>query len=181
MAEQLHVMLNACDHLALFFTSTISAVMVHTELTMPPPPIPAIARVASSQVMVCPTIQRTNDLDCSSVPRQIHRVASQPRRRPCSSKARPEKPTVRWMHCQPVPSDTVAGSFLDKPWVCHFPPSPSPTTSSSSSDSCPLLGLFGLCSCIAQHALLYYRRLRTRSSPPQWQVLSPFTAFGTPV
>jgi hypothetical protein len=57
MAEQLHVTLNACDHLALFFTSTISAVMVHTELTMPPPPIPAIARAAISQVMVCPTIQ----------------------------------------------------------------------------------------------------------------------------
>jgi hypothetical protein len=43
-AEALQVTLSACDHLARFFSSTSSDVIVHTELTIPPPPIPAIAR-----------------------------------------------------------------------------------------------------------------------------------------
>lgn len=51
IAEQLHVMLSAWDQVALFRTSTISAVMTQTELTMPPPPIPAKPRAAINQVM----------------------------------------------------------------------------------------------------------------------------------
>jgi hypothetical protein len=50
-AEQLHVMLSAWDHLALFFGSTISEVMTHTELTIPPPPTPAKARANMSPKM----------------------------------------------------------------------------------------------------------------------------------
>jgi hypothetical protein len=45
-AEQLQVTLNAWDHLALLGTSTISAVMTQTELTIPPPPMPDNARAA---------------------------------------------------------------------------------------------------------------------------------------
>lgn len=44
IAEQHHVTLSAWDHLALFFGSTSSEVMTHTELTIPPPPTPAKAR-----------------------------------------------------------------------------------------------------------------------------------------
>lgn len=51
MAEQLHVTLSAWDHLALFFGSTISEVMTHTELTIPPPPTPAKARANMSPTM----------------------------------------------------------------------------------------------------------------------------------
>lgn len=48
MAEQLHVMLSACDHFARCCISTISAVITHTELTMPPPPIPAAGTITLS-------------------------------------------------------------------------------------------------------------------------------------
>lgn len=41
MAEQAQVTLNACDHFARWVTSTISAVTTQTELTIPPPPVPA--------------------------------------------------------------------------------------------------------------------------------------------
>ena len=51
IAEQLHVMLSAWDHLALFLGSTISEVMTHTELTIPPPPTQAKARANMSPVM----------------------------------------------------------------------------------------------------------------------------------
>jgi hypothetical protein len=44
IAEQLQVILNAIDHFGRFCTSTISDVMTQTELTIPPPPIPAKAR-----------------------------------------------------------------------------------------------------------------------------------------
>jgi hypothetical protein len=47
-AEQLHVMLSAWDHLALLFGSTISDVITHTELTIPPPPTPAKPRANMS-------------------------------------------------------------------------------------------------------------------------------------
>ena len=52
IAEQLHVTLSAWDHIARCLTSTISAVMTHTELTIPPPPIPARARAAISHSIV---------------------------------------------------------------------------------------------------------------------------------
>ena len=48
IAEQLHVILSAWDHIARCLTSTISAVMIHTALTIPPPPMPARARAAIS-------------------------------------------------------------------------------------------------------------------------------------
>jgi len=41
MAEQLHVILKACDQIARRRTSTISEVMIQTALTIPPAPIPA--------------------------------------------------------------------------------------------------------------------------------------------
>jgi hypothetical protein len=46
IAEQLQVTLKAWDHFALLGTSTISAVMTQTELTIPPPPTPDNARAA---------------------------------------------------------------------------------------------------------------------------------------
>jgi hypothetical protein len=49
IAEQLHVTLSAWDHIARCLISTISAVMIHTALTIPPPPMPARARAAISQ------------------------------------------------------------------------------------------------------------------------------------
>lgn len=48
IAEQHHVTLRAWDHIARCLTSTISAVMTHTALTIPPPPMPARARAAMS-------------------------------------------------------------------------------------------------------------------------------------
>ena len=51
IAEQLHVTLSAWDHIARCLTSTISAVMTHTALTIPPPPMPARARAAISHSM----------------------------------------------------------------------------------------------------------------------------------
>lgn len=54
MAEQHHVMLSACDHLARLRTSTISDVITQTELTIPPPPTPAKALAPISQTIVCP-------------------------------------------------------------------------------------------------------------------------------
>lgn len=49
IAEQLQVMLSACDHLALLSISTISAVIVQTALTIPPPPAPAINHHQTAQ------------------------------------------------------------------------------------------------------------------------------------
>jgi hypothetical protein len=51
-AEQLQVMLRAWDHLAREEGGTISAVITHTQETMPPPPMPANARAAISQIPV---------------------------------------------------------------------------------------------------------------------------------
>lgn len=48
IAEQLHVILSACDHFARCCISTISAVITQTELTMPPPPIPAAGTITLS-------------------------------------------------------------------------------------------------------------------------------------
>ena len=58
IAEQLQVMLKACDHFARDRSSTISDVMVHTRLTIPPPPIPASARAMISHSMLWEPPQR---------------------------------------------------------------------------------------------------------------------------
>jgi hypothetical protein len=56
IAEQLQVKLRACDHFALSRKGTISEVITHTELTMPPAPMPASAREPISLRNACQSV-----------------------------------------------------------------------------------------------------------------------------
>ena len=81
-AEQLQVILNACDHVALFSASTISEVITQTEPTIPPPPIPASPRARTSHRILYSKMSFAEyDDEPRYVPVQLHRAENQGQRR----------------------------------------------------------------------------------------------------
>lgn len=109
MAEQLQVMLSACDHLARDRSSTISDVIVHTRLTIPPPPIPANERATINQSMLCAAPHSIEPTTNTTI--EIYRIVCRAvGQRVVRAKAGAKRIAAPCVRAGPTPCRTAAGT-----------------------------------------------------------------------